>query len=126
MLLDPRMFVAISATSVLQNYSCKAYIATTPVSTRNVHLAITPPANQSAVTAFITSYTSLSGQTSNFMTKSDTNGNPQLIDVNGEYQIYSQLCTPSTFENGSDIEFVVHGYVENNECQFGRKVKKLT
>ena len=112
------MLVAISAFSIattttlaIPNYSCKIYLATTPISTQNVYLAITPPANQSAMTAFITSYTSQTPK--NFMI-SDTNGNPQSIDVNDRYQIYAQLCTPSTFQNGTDIvEFVVHGYVKS-------------
>ena len=111
MLSSPSILLAISAFSTAlaaPNYRCKTYVATTPISTQNVNLSITPPANQSATTAFITSYTS-----QNFMT-SDTNGNgttPQWIDVNDRYQIYTQLCTPSTFENGTDIEFVVHGCV---------------
>ena len=43
---------------------------------------------------------------------SDTNGStPQSIDVNDRYQIYTELCIPSTFENGSDVEFLVHGCV---------------
>ncbi|KAF8803236.1 alpha/beta-hydrolase [Phlegmacium glaucopus] len=96
-----------TATLSAPNYSCKTYIATTPISTHNVHLAITPPANQSEMTAFITSYTS---QTSNFL-RTDTNGSlaePTEINNSG-YQIYTQLCTPSTFENGTDLEFAVHG-----------------
>ena len=36
----------------ISNYSCKIYLATTTISTRNVHRSITPPANQSAMTAF--------------------------------------------------------------------------
>ena len=109
LLLSPRTLAATSAFSTTTfsgpNYSCKTYIATTPISTQNVQLAITPPSNQSETTAFITSYTS---QTSNFMT-ADTNGSPQTIDINDGYQIYTQLCTPSTFENGTDVEFAVHG-----------------
>ena len=36
----------------------------------------------------------------------------RMIDVNDKYQIYTELCTPSTFENGTDVvEFVVHGCV---------------
>ena len=80
----------------------------TPVSAQNVHLEITPPANQSALTAFITSYTS---QTSNTM-MTDTNSGSNTTEISDVYQIYAQLCTPSTFENGSDVEFVVHGCVE--------------
>ena len=101
---------AFSTTLAIPNYSCKIYLATTPISTQNVHLSITPPANQSAMTAFITSYTS---QTSKYFMTSDTNlnGGPHSIDVNDRYQIYTQLCTPSTFENGTDVEFVVHGCV---------------
>ena len=109
------MLVAISAfstTVTTPNYSCKTYLATTPISAQNVYLAITPPANQSAITAFITSYTS---QTSRSFMITDTNGSPQSIDVNDRYQIYTQLCTPSTFENGTDVEFVVHGCV--NHCR---------
>lgn len=118
-----RMLVAISAfstTLAMPNYSCKIYLATTPISTQNVYLAITPPANQSAVTAFITSYTS---QTSKNFMISDTNGSPQTIDVNDRYQIYTQLCTPSTFENGTDVEFVVHGCV--NHCGGGLKEQNI-
>ena len=99
------------------NYSCKIFLATTPISTQNVYLAITPPANQSAMTAFITSYTSQTSK--NFMVSDHTNNgsssSPQsmmMIDVNDRYQIYTELCTPSTFENGTDVvEFVVHGCV---------------
>jgi hypothetical protein len=62
------------------------------------------------MTAFITSYTS---QTSKNFVISDTNGSSlQSIDVNDRYQIYTQLCTPSTFQNGTDVEFVVHGCVK--------------
>ena len=115
---------AFSPTLAIPNYSCKIYLATTPISTRNVHLSITPPANQSAMTAFITSYTS---QTSRYFRTSDTNGSSQSIDVNGRYQIYTQLCTPSTFENGTDVEFVVHGCVIAGVmvCQWSKKAKKL-
>jgi hypothetical protein len=90
------------------NYSCQTYIATTPISTRNVDLAIAPPANQSEATAFIRAYTT---QSSNFLTSDTTNDNPQPIEIGDGYQIYTQLCTPSTFENGTDVEFAVHGYV---------------
>ena len=105
------MLVVIGAFSTTANYTCKSYLATTPISAQNVYLAITPPANQSAMTAFITSYTSQSSK--DFMI-TDTDGGPQSIDVNDRYQIYTQLCTPSTFENGTDVEFVVHGCV--NHC----------
>ena len=115
MLPSPRMLVALSAfstTLAMPNYSCKIYLATTPISTQNVYLEITPPTNQSAMTAFITSYTSQMPK--NFMIF-DTNGIPQSIDVNDKYQIYTQLCTPSTFENGTDVvEFVVHGCVDHD------------
>ena len=115
------MLVAISTfstTVATSNYSCKTYLATTPISAQNVYLAITPPANQSAMTAFITSYTS---QTSQNFVITDTNDSsrPQSIDVNDRYQIYTQLCTPSTFENGTDVEFVVHGCV--NHCRGFKK-----
>lgn len=110
MLPSPTILVAIGALSTTTpNYTCKSYLATTPISAHNVYLAITPPANQSAMTAFITSYTS---QTSKNFMITDTNGSPQSIDVNDRYQIYTQLCTPSTFENGTDVEFVVHGCVK--------------
>lgn len=66
------------------------------------------------MTAFITSYTT---QMSKIFTTSDTNGRPQSIDVNDRYQIYTQLCTPSTFENGTDVEFLVHGCVTH--CGYG-------
>ena len=111
MLLCTRLLLAISAfstTLATPNHSCKIYLSTTPISAQNTYLSITPPANQSAVTAFITSYTSQTLK--NFMI-SDTNGSPQSIHVNDRYQIYTQLCTPSTFENGTDVEFVVHGCV---------------
>lgn len=97
--------IALSATL---DYSCKSYIATIPISTQNQYLAITPPANQSAITAFITSYTS---QTPRNFILTNTNGSPQSININDTYQIYTQLCTPSIFRNGSDVEFLVHGYV---------------
>jgi hypothetical protein len=106
------MLVAISAfsnttTVATPNYSCKTYLATIPISTQNVYLAITPPANKSAMTAFITSYTS---QTSMITDTNLNRSTPQsMIDVNDRYQIYTQLCTPSTFENGTDVEFAVHG-----------------
>lgn len=112
----PSPLVALSAFPVYgattPNYSCNTYIATTPISTQNVYLAITPPANQFAMTAFITSYTSQSS--TNFVI-TDTIGSPQSIDINDGYQIYTQLCTPSKFENGTDVEFVVHGYVNHRE-----------
>lgn len=108
MLLTLLAISAFSTTLATPNYSCKIYLATTPISTQNAYLSITPPANQSAITAFITSYTS---QTSKNFLASNTNSSPQSIDVNDRYQIYTQLCTPSTFENGTDVEFLVHGYV---------------
>jgi hypothetical protein len=105
MLPTPKMLTAITtATLSGQNYTCDSYLATTPIYAQNVNLTIAPPANQSAMTAFITSYTS---QMSNFMI-TDTNG---TVEISDEFQIYTQLCTPSTFETGTDVEFAVHGCV---------------
>lgn len=43
----------------------------------------------------------------------NTDASTQSIDINDEYQIYTQLCTPSTLKNGSDVVFDVHGYVNH-------------
>ena len=109
-------------------------MATTPISARNVDLAITSPVNQSEVTAFVTAYTTIapslslssSSSSSHFWTNdiyTHADDNPQrTIDIEDGYQIYTQLCTPSTFENGTDVvEFAVHGYVRSLFDGFEKK-----
>ena len=109
-------------------------MATTPISARNVDLAITSPVNQSEVTAFVTAYTTTApslSSSSHFWTNdiyTHADDNPQrTIEVEDGYQIYTQLCTPSTFENGTDVvEFAVHGYVRSLFDGFEKKKKLFT
>lgn len=46
----------------------------------------------------------------------DTNGGPQSIDINDKYKIYTQLCTLSKFEDGTDVESVVYSGVRDPPC----------
>ncbi|KAF8631705.1 hypothetical protein AX17_005037 [Amanita inopinata Kibby_2008] len=93
--------------------SCTESVVAVTVSVQAASLTLMPPQNQAELTGFATRFAS---QRSNVTEEA---GVSQMYDLNAQYDIWTKLCVPQGFNNGT-LQFAIHGInFDHSYWEFG-------